>query len=111
MKIGPNIYRISNAAPDNCIVEQVAYNVRHGSRYPDPGAYAQWTTLHAKVDFIRISMGRYNAKDDRSKQLPSKRLAAWLSWRIGSLFLRTRLHRYHRKVPRDTRRLMIWDIE
>ncbi len=60
MKIGPNIYGISNAVPDNCIVEQVAYNVRHGSRYPDPGAYAQWTTLYAKVDLIGNSMGRYD---------------------------------------------------
>ena len=49
MAIGPNIYGISNAVPDNCVVEQVSYNVRHGSRYPDSGAYAQWTTLYAKV--------------------------------------------------------------
>ncbi|KAH8768667.1 histidine phosphatase superfamily [Hyaloscypha sp. PMI_1271] len=46
---GPNIYGISNAVPDNCVVEQVAYNVRHGSRYPDAGAYAQWTALYAKI--------------------------------------------------------------
>jgi hypothetical protein len=51
MKTGPNIYGISNAVPDNCVVEQVSYNVRHGSRYPDSGAYAQWTTLYAKVSF------------------------------------------------------------
>jgi hypothetical protein len=51
MNIGPNIYGISNAVPDNCVVEQVSYNVRHGSRYPDSGAYAQWTTLFAKVNF------------------------------------------------------------
>ena len=60
MKIGPNIYGISNVVPDNCIVEQVAYNVRHGSRYPDSGAYAQWTTLYAKVDFIETPLGRYD---------------------------------------------------
>jgi acid phosphatase len=30
-------------------VEQVAYLVRHGSRFPDSGAYAQWTTLYAKI--------------------------------------------------------------
>jgi acid phosphatase len=51
MRIGPSIYGISNAVPDNCVVEQVSYNVRHGSRYPDSGAYAQWTTLYAKVGF------------------------------------------------------------
>jgi hypothetical protein len=27
----------------------VAYVVRHGSRFPDSGAYAQWTTLYAKI--------------------------------------------------------------
>jgi hypothetical protein len=51
MELGPNIYGISNAVPDNSVVEQVAYNVRHGSRYPDAGAYAQWTALYAKVKF------------------------------------------------------------
>jgi hypothetical protein len=51
MELGPNIYGISNAVPDNCVVEQVAYNVRHGSRYPDAGVYAQWTALYAKVKF------------------------------------------------------------
>ncbi|APA14442.1 hypothetical protein SS1G_06333 [Sclerotinia sclerotiorum 1980 UF-70] len=46
---GPNVYGISNQVPDNCYVEQVAYNVRHGSRYPDSGAYAQWTALYAEI--------------------------------------------------------------
>ncbi|KAF8859661.1 phosphoglycerate mutase-like protein, partial [Acephala macrosclerotiorum] len=46
---GPNINGISNSVPEGCTVEQVAYNVRHGSRYPDSGAYAQWTTLYAKI--------------------------------------------------------------
>lgn len=35
--------------PDNCYVEQVAYVVRHGSRYPDNGAYQQWVALYEKV--------------------------------------------------------------
>ena len=47
--IGPNINEIDNSVPEGCVVEQVAYNVRHGSRYPDSGAYAQWTALYAKV--------------------------------------------------------------
>ncbi|ESZ92241.1 hypothetical protein SBOR_7367 [Sclerotinia borealis F-4128] len=46
---GPNIHNISNQVPANCHVEQVAYNVRHGSRYPDSGAYAQWSTLYASI--------------------------------------------------------------
>jgi hypothetical protein len=52
MRTGPNIYGISNKVPDNCYVEQVSYNVRHGSRYPDSGAYSQWTTLYAKVEYF-----------------------------------------------------------
>ena len=40
---------ISNAVPEGCTVDQVAYVVRHGSRFPDSGAYAQWTALYAKV--------------------------------------------------------------
>lgn len=35
--------------PENCYVDQVAYNVRHGSRYPDSGAYAEWTSLYAEI--------------------------------------------------------------
>ncbi|KAI9640136.1 hypothetical protein NHQ30_011538 [Ciborinia camelliae] len=52
---GPNIYDISNQVPDNCYVEQVAYNVRHGSRYPDSGAYAQWTALYAKIQAAKFT--------------------------------------------------------
>ncbi|THV48078.1 hypothetical protein BGAL_0269g00040 [Botrytis galanthina] len=46
---GPNVHSISNHVPENCYVDQVAYNVRHGSRYPDSGAYAQWTSLYAEI--------------------------------------------------------------
>ncbi|KAA8572224.1 hypothetical protein EYC84_002129 [Monilinia fructicola] len=46
---GPNVYRISNQVPESCYVEQVAYNVRHGSRYPDSGAYEQWTSFYAEI--------------------------------------------------------------
>ncbi|QSZ31875.1 hypothetical protein DSL72_001444 [Monilinia vaccinii-corymbosi] len=46
---GPNVYGISNQVPDHCYVDQVAYNVRHGSRYPDSGAYSQWTALYSKI--------------------------------------------------------------
>ena len=48
-KPGPNIHKIENTVPDNCYVDQVAYVVRHGSRYPDNGAYQQWVTLYQKV--------------------------------------------------------------
>lgn len=40
---------IANVVPDDCYVDQVAYVVRHGSRFPDSGAYKEWTTLYSKV--------------------------------------------------------------
>lgn len=48
---GPNVYDISSDVPDGCVVDQVVIVSRHGSRYPDSGAYAQWTTLQADVRF------------------------------------------------------------
>jgi hypothetical protein len=32
LKLGPNVYGISNEVPDSCTVKQAAYVVRHGSR-------------------------------------------------------------------------------
>lgn len=49
MDVGPDVNGISNEVPEGCTVEQVAYSTRHGSRYPDTGAYAEWTALYAKV--------------------------------------------------------------
>ncbi|TGO83716.1 hypothetical protein BPOR_0603g00060 [Botrytis porri] len=46
---GPNVNGISNQVPENCYVDQVAYNVRHGSRYPDSGAYSQWISLYDEI--------------------------------------------------------------
>ncbi|KAH8682989.1 histidine phosphatase superfamily [Tricladium varicosporioides] len=46
---GPDYNGESNDVPDGCTVEQVAYVVRHGSRYPDTGAYAEWTALQTKI--------------------------------------------------------------
>lgn len=46
---GPNINGISNEVPEGCVVDQVAYVMRHGSRYPDSGAYAEWVALYQKV--------------------------------------------------------------
>jgi hypothetical protein len=48
---GPNIFDISPDAPEGCSVDQAAFSSRHGSRYPDPGAYNGWLTLSAKVRF------------------------------------------------------------
>ncbi|RHZ48334.1 putative histidine acid phosphatase [Aspergillus thermomutatus] len=43
---GPNVNKISSNVPDQCSVDQAIYVVRHGSRYPDPGAYAEWQALY-----------------------------------------------------------------
>ncbi|KAL4797970.1 histidine phosphatase superfamily [Aspergillus venezuelensis] len=43
---GPNVNKISSDVPDGCSVDQAVYVVRHGSRYPDPGAYEEWQALH-----------------------------------------------------------------
>lgn len=48
---GPDVNGVDNSVPDDCTVEQAAYVSRHGSRYPDTGAYAQWTALYDKVGF------------------------------------------------------------
>lgn len=46
---GPDVFSIDPAAPEGCLVDQAAFTSRHGSRYPDPGAYNEWTNLSAKV--------------------------------------------------------------
>jgi len=48
-RIGPNVHGISSDVPEGCTVEQAAYVVRHGSRYPDSGAYTEWVALYDKV--------------------------------------------------------------
>ncbi|CAG8959646.1 hypothetical protein HYFRA_00001549 [Hymenoscyphus fraxineus] len=46
---GPNVNNESNDTPQGCTVEQVAYVVRHGSRFPDQGAYNEWVALYNKI--------------------------------------------------------------
>ncbi|EFX01736.1 histidine acid phosphatase [Grosmannia clavigera kw1407] len=45
---GPNVYGIPYDVPENCTVEQAFYVSRHGSRYPDPGAYAGWVDMQER---------------------------------------------------------------
>lgn len=40
---------ISSEVPVGCKVELAAFFSRHGSRYPDNGAYNQWTDLHSRI--------------------------------------------------------------
>ncbi|KAL5338282.1 histidine phosphatase superfamily [Aspergillus crustosus] len=46
---GPKVNKISSDVPEGCSVDQAVYVVRHGSRYPDPGAYAEWQALHEAI--------------------------------------------------------------
>ncbi|KAH8151809.1 uncharacterized protein LAJ45_03800 [Morchella importuna] len=46
---GPDVFGISQEIPQGCEVDQAVYVIRHGSRYPDPGAYKEWQTLYAKL--------------------------------------------------------------
>lgn len=64
---GPNVYNISSEIPENCYVDQAAYVSRHGSRFPDTGAYAGWVDMQE-----RFSSGNYT---------PSGSLSFMKDWR------------------------------
>lgn len=40
---------ISSDIPENCYVDQAAYVLRHGSRYPDTGAHNGWVEMARRV--------------------------------------------------------------
>ena len=40
---------VTCGAGSHCVVDQAAYVTRHGSRYPDPGAYGEWTEMESRV--------------------------------------------------------------
>jgi len=46
---GPSLAGIPYETPANCTIDMAAFLSRHGSRYPDPGAYNIWTTLYSKI--------------------------------------------------------------
>jgi acid phosphatase len=54
---GPDVYEIGDDIPENCYVQQVSYNVRHGSRYPDSGAYAGWVSMQERVGIAQTRLG------------------------------------------------------
>ncbi|KAK7954041.1 histidine acid phosphatase [Apiospora saccharicola] len=58
---GENVNGISTDIPDNCYVDQAAYVSRHGSRFPDQGAYNGWVSLQQK-----LSAGGYTASGSLS---------------------------------------------
>ncbi|KAH6663568.1 acid phosphatase PHO1 [Plectosphaerella plurivora] len=41
----PDVNDISSDIPDNCYVDQAAYVLRHGSRFPDTGAHSGWVEM------------------------------------------------------------------
>jgi acid phosphatase len=49
---GPDVNGVKNEVPEGCYVDQVAYISRHGSRYPDNGAYNEWVALYTKVCLV-----------------------------------------------------------
>ncbi|KAF9269467.1 phosphoglycerate mutase-like protein [Marasmius fiardii PR-910] len=44
----PSQSNIDTEIPEGCTVDQVAYIVRHGSRYPEPGSFNGWKDVFAK---------------------------------------------------------------
>lgn len=50
--VGPEVTGISSDVPEGCKVDLSAFFSRHGSRYPDTGAYNEWVALQ---DHIRQS--------------------------------------------------------
>ncbi|RPD65418.1 phosphoglycerate mutase-like protein [Lentinus tigrinus ALCF2SS1-7] len=53
----PAQFGILSTTPVQCSVDQAAYLVRHGSRFPEPGSFAGWQSLFAK-----LQNATYNAK-------------------------------------------------
>ncbi|KAK1236252.1 hypothetical protein PQX77_000514, partial [Marasmius sp. AFHP31] len=53
----PSQSGIPVATPHGCVVDQVAYILRHGSRYPEPGSFTGWKNL-----FSKFQNGTYTAR-------------------------------------------------
>ncbi|KAF8910892.1 phosphoglycerate mutase-like protein [Mucidula mucida] len=45
----PSQFGIDVETPENCVVDQAAYILRHGSRFPEPGSLSGWQTLYTKI--------------------------------------------------------------
>ncbi|KAJ4983638.1 histidine acid phosphatase [Stagonosporopsis vannaccii] len=46
---GPEVTGISSEVPEGCQVDLAAFFSRHGSRYPDNGAYNEWLSLYSHL--------------------------------------------------------------
>ncbi|CAJ2508035.1 Uu.00g092210.m01.CDS01 [Anthostomella pinea] len=58
---GPNVFNISSEVPEGCYIDQAAYVSRHGSRYPDQGAYDGWVAMYE-----RFQAGNYTSSGSLS---------------------------------------------
>lgn len=54
--IGPDVTGISSSVPAGCKVELSAFFSRHGSRYPDTGAYNGWVELQKRLQAAPITV-------------------------------------------------------
>ncbi|KAJ4466269.1 phosphoglycerate mutase-like protein [Lentinula aciculospora] len=45
----PTLPGLGPETPAGCVVDQAAYFVRHGSRYPEPGSFTGWEELFWKI--------------------------------------------------------------
>ncbi|KAH8702887.1 histidine phosphatase superfamily [Phaeosphaeriaceae sp. PMI808] len=58
---GPEVTGISSNVPSGCTVELAAFFSRHGSRYPDTGAYNGWVELSNRLE----AAGPWNVTDEK----------------------------------------------
>jgi hypothetical protein len=65
---GPESTGISSDIPDGCKIDLVASFSRHGSRYPDTGAYNQWVDLYKRVQAAGPAL---KVTDSKLKFLPT----------------------------------------
>ncbi len=47
--VGPEVTGISSEVPTGCKVDLAAFFSRHGSRYPDNGAFNEWLELYTRL--------------------------------------------------------------
>ncbi|KAJ5679499.1 phosphoglycerate mutase-like protein [Penicillium macrosclerotiorum] len=62
---GPNVNGVENTVPDKCTVQQAAYVVRHGSRFPDTGSYNSWVGIQEKIQ-IAVEGKGFDARGSMS---------------------------------------------
>ncbi|KAJ5089430.1 phosphoglycerate mutase-like protein, partial [Penicillium argentinense] len=62
---GPNVNGVDNSVPEKCTVQQAAYVVRHGSRFPDPGSYNSWVGIQDKIQ-IAVNGTGFDARGSLS---------------------------------------------